>query len=145
MSRLAQKTTITGSGSGQHTAQQQKQIQQMLAAGTIQAQEQQVTSLRELLRQEEKRLELLKQMRSTPSTTKPITSVTNVAGNSTKGVIRSTHGIGGLVPSANEVNSTSLCFCFFFLMASISCYEFFYHFFPSQTQIRQYLLVYSNW
>lgn len=98
MNRTAQKTSSGGSTSHQ-------QLQQMLATGTIQAQEQQVTSLRELLRQEENRLEMLKQMRSVPNTNKKSmpTGTVHVTGIDSKhGVIRSTHGV---VPSTQESSS----------------------------------------
>ena len=114
MSRLAQNAAAAPTGSTGNSSRSNKQIQQMLAAGTIQAQEQQVTSLRELLRQEEKRLEMLKQLRTsspagsagastvskkvTPS--KGTVHVTGV--DSTHGVIRSTHG---LVAPAQEPTS----------------------------------------
>lgn len=63
MNRLMQK-----SSSQQQPSQK---IQQMLSLSSIQAQEQQVTSLRELLRQEENRLEMLKKMRSSSPGSKP--------------------------------------------------------------------------
>lgn len=56
---------IIHKSSGQQSSAQQ--LQQMLSRSSIQAQEQQVTSLRELLRQEESRLELLKKMRQPTS------------------------------------------------------------------------------
>lgn len=99
MSKLAPKVSTTTSTS--------QQLQQMLAAGTIHAQEQQVTSLRELLRQEEKRLEMLKQIRSSPAPIKatptPSMGTVHVTGvDSTHGVIRSTHG---LLPSTTSSSS----------------------------------------
>ena len=88
MSRLVQKP------SGQKSTQQ---LQQMLNIGSIQAQEHQVSSLRELLRQEESRLEMLKHMRSVPSS----------GGGRTKGRegIHSSDGIGNLQVSTQDTNS----------------------------------------
>ena len=88
MSRLGQKP------SGQKSTQQ---LQQMLNIGSIQAQEHQVSSLRELLRQEESRLEMLKHMRSVPSS----------GGGRTKGRegVHSSDGIGNLQVSQQDTNS----------------------------------------
>jgi hypothetical protein len=60
MNRLMQKSSSPSQASSQ-------KLQQMLSLSSIQAQEQQVTSLRELLRQEEGRLEMLKKMRGPSS------------------------------------------------------------------------------
>lgn len=102
MNRIAQKTSLSSTTSSGKTSHQQ--LQHMLATGTIQAQEQQVTSLRELLRQEENRLEMLKQMRSGPNSKKTAsTGTVHVTGIDAKhGVIRSTHGV---VPSTQEPTS----------------------------------------
>ena len=122
INRLAQKVSTTSttnsnnnggtSGGNNSRSSQQQQIQKMLTAGTIHAQEQQVTSLRELLKQEEKRLEVLRQMRSVPltpgsTTTKkmvPSTGTVRVTGvdSSHGGVIRTTHGI---LTTTQEANS----------------------------------------
>lgn len=66
----------------------------MLSLSSIQAQEQQVTSLRELLRQEEDRLEMLKKMRgSSPSET-----AETIRG----GVIRSNESVGSHIMNNGE-------------------------------------------
>ena len=61
MNRLMQKSS---------SQQSSQKIQHMLSLSSIQAQEQQVTSLRELLHQEENRLEMLKKMRGLSSGSK---------------------------------------------------------------------------
>lgn len=86
MNRLLQKSS---------SQQPSRQLQQMLSLSSIQAQEQQVTSLRELLRQEEDRLEMLKKMRgSSPSET-----AETIRG----GVIRSNESAGSHILNNGEL------------------------------------------
>ena len=85
MNRLIQKQSSSSTNS-------QQKLHQMLNASSIQAQEQQVTSLRELLRQEESRLELLKKMRQpneSPSIISKDLSSHERGGVVSTGVIRS--------------------------------------------------------